>query len=197
MRGNIVIWGDHIIRGKTYVKQRSPFSGSFIRVAKRSIASIQKASRSFMKLPDRKLVHLAKRPELHTQDSGETDPNKMIANLILKIEQEVSLLNRLHQVKDVLYCLEREFERTQPTFVRIVTFSNTVICIGFYHVIVTFAAQRVPPCAHCAIQYTPRQEEECSNGSKGESTQQKKPTGKKAIKVVEIGAEEDECQGVE
>ncbi len=63
-----------------------------------------------MKLPDRKLVHLAKRPELHTQDSGETDPNNMTANLILMIEREASLLNRLNQVKNVLHCLERDID---------------------------------------------------------------------------------------
>ncbi len=74
------------------------------------LSFIQKASRSFMKLPDRKLVHLAKRPELPLQDSSETDAYKMTADPILQIEQETSLLNRLEQVKYVLHCLEGEID---------------------------------------------------------------------------------------
>ncbi len=74
------------------------------------LSFIQKASRSFMKLPDRKLVHLAKRPELPLQDSSETDAYKMTADPILQIEQETSLLNCLEQVKYVLHCLEGEID---------------------------------------------------------------------------------------
>ncbi len=74
------------------------------------LSFIQKASRSFMKLPDRKLVHLAKRPEVLLQDSSETDTYKKTTDPILQIEQETSLLNRLEQVKYVLHCLEGEID---------------------------------------------------------------------------------------
>jgi hypothetical protein len=74
---------------------------------------IQKACRSFMKLPDRKLVYLAKRPELILQDISDTDPNKMIIDPIRKIEQETSLPNRLEQVMDLLHCLKREIDPSE------------------------------------------------------------------------------------
>src|SRR6266480_8103989 len=45
--------------------------------------------------------------------------------------------------------------------------------------------------AHSAIQYTLGQEEEYSNGSKGQTAEQEEPTGKKVIKVVEVVTEED------
>ncbi len=74
---------------------------------------IQKASRSFIKLPDRILIHLAKRPECPIRDASEIDPNKMIASPILKIEQETSLPSRLEQVKDVLHCLRRDIDPSE------------------------------------------------------------------------------------
>src|SRR6266566_7489395 len=89
--------------------------------------------------------------------------------------------------------LDEEFERTQLTLICIFAFDKTVICVSFYHAIVTFAARVVSPWAYCAIQYTLWQEEERSHGSKGESAEQEEPTGKKVIQVVEIGTEEEEC----
>jgi hypothetical protein len=77
------------------------------------LSFIQKASRSFMKLPDRKLVYLAKRPELHTQDSRETGPNSMIKGPVLEIEQEASLSYRFNQVKDALVCLKRDIDSAE------------------------------------------------------------------------------------
>ncbi len=66
------------------------------------LSFIQKASRSFMKLPDRRLVHLARRSESLIQG--------MITDPILKMEEEASLVNRLKQVKDVLHCLKRDID---------------------------------------------------------------------------------------
>lgn len=74
------------------------------------LSFIQKASRSFMKLHDRRLVHLAKRPEFIIQDSSQIDQNKRYTNPIRQIEQETSLLNRLRQMKDMLVCLERDIK---------------------------------------------------------------------------------------
>src|SRR2546428_10935615 len=122
------------------------------------------------------LHHLFARLVLH--------PHQHVFHLLLKLSR-----NRTERL------LDEEFERTQLTFIGICifTFDKTVIRISFYHAIVTFAALVVSPCAHCAIQYTLWQEEECSHGSKGESAEQEEPTGKKVIQVVEIGTEEEEC----
>ena len=54
------------------------------------------------------------------------------------------------------------------------------------------AGRGVTVWARCAIEYTIGHEEEYANGSKGDGAEQEKPTGKKIIKVVEIGTEEDE-----
>ena len=69
------------------------------------ISFIQKASRSFMKLRDGKLVGLARRSESLIQG--------MITDPILKMEEETSLVNRLKQVKDVLHCLERDIDPSE------------------------------------------------------------------------------------
>src|SRR5437879_3602225 len=84
---------------------------------------------------------------------------------------------------------------TRTSTFSIFTFSKTVTCISFSQALVTFAAQGVPPCpcTHRAIQDTLGQKEEYSNGSKGQSTEQEKPTEKKVIHVVEIDTEEEEC----
>jgi hypothetical protein len=74
------------------------------------LSFIQKAARSFIKLPDRKLVHLAKHPEFPIQDASELDPDKMYTSPVLHIEQEASLFNRLKQVKDLLICLEGDLK---------------------------------------------------------------------------------------
>lgn len=74
------------------------------------LSFIQKASRSFMKLHDRKLVHLAKHREFSAQEAIELDPNKMYTSPIHEIEQETSLSYRLQQVKDLLTCLEEDLE---------------------------------------------------------------------------------------
>lgn len=74
------------------------------------LSFIQKASRSFMKLGDRKLVHLAKHPEFIVQDSSQLDQDKMYTNPIHQIEQETSLLNRLNHVKSMLTCLEGDIK---------------------------------------------------------------------------------------
>lgn len=101
---------------KVTVELQNEVCKKFIKEYKKPIilclSFIQKASRSFIKLSDRKLVHLAMRPEskLPIQDASETDSNKMIADPIRKITEETSLVNRLKQVRDVLYCLEREID---------------------------------------------------------------------------------------
>lgn len=74
------------------------------------LSFIQKASRSFMKLHDRKLVHLARHPEFSLQKANELDQDKIYTSPIHQIEQETSLFYRLNQVKDLLTCLKEDLQ---------------------------------------------------------------------------------------
>lgn len=74
------------------------------------LAFIQKASRAFMKLHDRKLVHLAKHREFSIQEAKGLDQNKMYTSPLYEIEQETSLSYRLQQVKDLLICLNEDLQ---------------------------------------------------------------------------------------
>lgn len=74
------------------------------------LSFIQKAARAFMKLQDRKLVHLARHREFPIQEVKELDQNKVYTSPVHEIEQETLPSYRLQQVKDLLICLKEDLE---------------------------------------------------------------------------------------
>lgn len=111
------------------------------------LSFIQSASVSFIKLQDRKLIYLARRPE--PLDSGKTDSKSSLArrpesldsdktdlkssmeDLILRIKKEALLSNHLKQVREVLSCLEQEMDlaKYQDLCHRIEVLANACVVI--------------------------------------------------------------------
>ncbi len=85
------------------------FNDNYKETIKQCLYFIQQASGAFLQLEDQKLVHLAKKREVHQN----IESNKKIEDPIHEIEQETSLPCRLHQVNDMLKALKHDIDERE------------------------------------------------------------------------------------